>query len=208
MLPPRKGLERSRPGRIDPVRPWITSSLLLRQLGDFDDRSAWNLLANHFRDPIVNLARRRGLDPARAEDAAQETLLAFARAYRDGKYERTKGRLKDWLFGIAYRQISSALRRSARDPGAPLGAGDEPAVDAATALWDAAWRRAVLARCLDQVRSEVQERTFHAFRLVALQEVPATEVATELGMTRAQVYDAKYRVSSRIQELASEYEDA
>ena len=197
--------------RLRLVIPWITSSLLLKQLEDFDDHSAWNLLAGHFREPIVSLARRRGLDAAQAEDAAQETLLAFARAYRDGKYERSKGRLKDWLFGIAYRQISNTLRQSVRTFGgaSPIETCGELAdEDDCNEVWDTAWRRAILARCVDQARAEVQEKTFLAFQLVAVQRSSAVQVAKELGMTRAQVYDAKYRVSRRIRELASEYEDA
>ena len=193
------------------VDSWTTSSLLLRQLGDFDDNSAWNLLAEHFRDPIVSIAQRRGLDAAQAEDAAQETLLAFARAYREGNYQRTKGRLKDWLFGIAYRQINAVVRRSRRADmtSSAIEPAREPAIESELGeLWDSAWRRAVLARCLDQARAEVHEKTFRAFQLVALHERSAARVADELGMTRAQVYDAKYRVSCRIQELAREYEDA
>ena len=82
---------------------WVTTSLVLERLKEFDNHSAWNLFSGWFREPVVAFARRMGLKGADADDAAQETLLAFARAYREGRYDSSKGRLSEWLFGIALK---------------------------------------------------------------------------------------------------------
>ena len=95
---------------------WVTTSVLLSELRDFGNQAAWDRLADRFREPVVAFARKMGLTPSQAEDAAQETLLAFAEAFRDGKYDPAKGRLNRWLFGIAFRQVLNAKRARGRAP--------------------------------------------------------------------------------------------
>ena len=57
---------------------WLTTATVLQNLRDFDNREAWSSFADRFRQPVVSFARSMGLHQADAEDAAQETLLAFA----------------------------------------------------------------------------------------------------------------------------------
>ena len=45
---------------------------------------------------------------------AQNALLAFAEDYRAGRYDRSRGRLRSWLFGIVHRQLLNHWRRSER----------------------------------------------------------------------------------------------
>ena len=95
---------------------WVTTATVLQNLRDYDNREAWGSFAERFRRPVVSFARGMGLKTADAEDVAQETMLAFAEAYRKGSYDPAKGRLSKFLFGIAYRQ--SLKFRRAGAPGA------------------------------------------------------------------------------------------
>src|SRR5262245_31777004 len=97
---------------------WITTATVLQQLRDFENRSAWDSFTERFRRPVVSFAKSMGLTQADAEDAAQETLLAFAEAYRRGQYDPSKGRLSRFLFGIAYRQSLKARRLAGKGAGA------------------------------------------------------------------------------------------
>ena len=81
---------------------WITTSTILEGLKEFEGGDAWERLVERFRRPIVSFIRDLGLAESDAEDVAQETLIAFAEAYREGKYDPAKGRLSHWLFGIAW----------------------------------------------------------------------------------------------------------
>ena len=190
---------------------WITTSTLLTRLNDFDDNAAWTRFAGRFRQPLVAFARSLGLGAGDAEDVAQESLLAFAQAYRAGEYEIGKGRLSRWLFGIAYRKALDARRERARRE-AKIGVGvgassfweDVPDEQAATTLWDVTWERTLLAQCLDQVRREVEPLTFRAFELAGLEQRPAPDVAAELGVPVKLVYNAKHRVLKRVRELREE----
>jgi len=59
---------------------WITTASVLEKLREFDNREVWDFFVERFRRPIVSFARGMELRQADAEDAAHETLLAFARA--------------------------------------------------------------------------------------------------------------------------------
>lgn len=193
---------------------WLTTSTVLRELRDFSNRAAWEQFAERFRRPIVSFARTLGLSTIDAEDVAQETLLAFAEAFRRGQYDRAKGRLSRWLFGIAYRQALNERRSGARAAARGAGGSDPDAIlrnvpdeDAATVSWDHEWEQALLQQCLDQVRDEVEPVTFRAFELVVRGERSPAEAAAELGVPIKLIYNAKHRVLKRIRELRSALDD-
>lgn len=193
---------------------WVTTSTILEGLRDFENREAWDALVLRFRSPVVRFGRGLGLDAEAAEEVAQETLLAFAESLRAGRYERDKGRLSKWLFGIAWRQAKRQQRRQARpeQAGPPAGRGDSfwrqvPDEDAAADTWEREWERAVLAECLARVRMEVRPITFEAFEMVIFQEQPPAETASALGVDVKAVYNAKHRVLKRMRELRPEVEE-
>lgn len=204
--------------RRNPAGPrfmeWITTSTVLHDLRDFENRAAWERFAARFRRPIISFALKIGLSDTDAEDVAQETLLAFAQAYRNGQYDRTKGRLSHWLFGIAYRQALQERRAGGkRDKGAVQQGGEThfwtgiPEETAASGLWDVEWEQALLQQCLEQVRREVEPATFQAFELVVCQERSADDAAKTLGVPIKLVYNAKHRILKRVRELRAEYEE-
>ena len=84
---------------------WKTTSVILDDLADFENRETWNRFAGRFRDPLMRFGRKIGLNVADAEDMAQQTLLVFAEGLRGDRYDRAKGRLSSWLFGIAADQV-------------------------------------------------------------------------------------------------------
>ncbi|MFI4898127.1 MAG: RNA polymerase sigma factor [Phycisphaerales bacterium JB059] len=191
--------------------PWITTTILLDRLTEAQD-SAWEELASHFRGPVLAFALRMGLSHPAAEDVVQSTMLAFLRAYRDGRYDKQRGRLSSWLFGIAYREALRSIREGARERQAPGETGrttffsGQPDDDLAQRSWADEWGRHVLDRCMEQARAEVEPRTYEAFELSAIRNVPVDQVVAELGMTRNAVFIAKHRVLKRIAQLQREYE--
>ncbi|MCA9254978.1 MAG: sigma-70 family RNA polymerase sigma factor, partial [Phycisphaerales bacterium] len=191
------------------MNEWITTSTILSRLRDHEDQDVWRNFSDRFNRPIVAFARKMGLSEADAFDAAPETLLAFLKSYRDGAYDRDKGRLSKWLFGIAYRQAQSTRRSTGRRAGRMIPQAGHttlhaslPDENSASATWDAEWEAAVLDACLKQVRSEVADNTFAAFDLVVRQGVAPDAAAEQLNMSRSAVYTAKHRVLARAREMA------
>jgi len=193
---------------------WITTSTILQDLTDFNNRTAWDRFARRFCGPITRFARQLGLSQADAEEAAQETLLAFAEAFRKGQYDRNRGRLSRWLFGIAFRQVQakkrSVIRRSAQSThaaGAPIwqDVADETS---AVASWDREWEQSLLSMCLERVRQQVEPATMHAFDLVMRDGQSPAKAADILGVPVRSVYNAKYTVLTRLRALKAELEDS
>jgi RNA polymerase sigma-70 factor (ECF subfamily) len=187
---------------------WVTTATVLEGLRDFSNRHAWDSFAERFRRPVVGFARSMGLKQSDAEDVAQETLIAFAEAYRQGRYDPAKGRLSRFLFGIAYRQALHARSVKPQAAGHPAsGFWDEvPDEQTATNIWDTEWEKRLLERCLEQVRSEFEPQTFRAFELAVQQGLDATGVAEQLNVPVKTVYNAKHRILKRIRELRGEYD--
>ncbi len=146
-----------------------------------------------------------GLDRSDADDVAQETLLAFAGRYRNGDYDRSKGRLSHWLFGIAYRQALNARRRLARReaqfPRGTASLSAFPDKRIVVQVWEERWDDAILRECLKRIRWEVEPTTLRAFERVVRDQRTPTETAMELGITVKSVYNAKHRILKRIREL-------
>ena len=181
-----------------------TNTHLLDGLLHASNRDVWQGYVSRYRPMIVGFSRRLGLSAEDAEDTAQQTLIAFADSYRAGKYQRDKGRLRTWLFGIARNQALNCRKRNARRrprTATPEELDDLGQDDGLHAVWEREWRDAVLRACLEEVRGEVKPTTFEAFRLFALEGVEAERVGEQLGITANAVFGAKRRVVRRVREL-------
>lgn len=190
-----------------------TTTFLLERLKDPDDQAVWRAFTERYRPMIVRTARRTGLNQEDAQDAAQMALMAFFTAYRDGKYDREKGRLRHWLFGIARHWILNTFDKRQRrqvDVSNPSDQTDfftrQPADDQMEQVWEQEWREAALRHCLRQVRTEFDPKTFRAFELFAQNGLPARKVAEQLSMTSNAVFIAKHRILKRIRELLPQME--
>jgi len=180
--------------------------MLLEGLKDPSSRAHWEEFDCRYRPLLLAVARRLGLNPVDAEDAAQETVTAFLLQYREGRYDREQGRLRDWRSGIMAHKVRDAQRRIHRQklhvPEAASGEAIEQLADPAVrTTMEQEWSRALLRQCLDEIRREVTPQTFESFELYALHQWPAQQVAKRLGISLDVVYQNKRRVLQRIREI-------
>ena len=203
------GLDRRGSERVDS----LTSATLLEGLRDAGNAPAWQRFNDRYRPLVLAFARKLGLDDNDAQDAAQETMMAFVTGYRSGGYDPVKGRLRSWLFGVAHRKCMDIYRRGGREmvladrTGATAFVGGIEGPDQARAVWEAQWQRAVLDAGLAEVASQVNEQTMEAFRLTVFDQCPAEEVAAKLGLTENAVYAAKHRVMTRLRKALADLEE-
>ncbi len=210
------------PGRSDLVsdRPEssilksVTNTYLLDGLRDAGNRIVWQTFVDRYRPMIEKYAYRFGVTGADAQDAAQQTLIAFATSYQQGKYQRDRGRLRVWLFGIARNQILNTRKKRAHREVQVAGANDETDFfaqqgdeDQLEAIWEQEWRDAVLRQCLEEVRQEFDAKSIEAFELFAWRGWPAQKVADHLDLTANAVFIVKHRVLKRIRELLPKMEE-
>ena len=188
-----------------------TTTALLEGLTDPADQETWRAFDARFRPILVGFGRRLGLTPEDAADAAQETLASFVRAYRGGKYQRERGRLRSWLIGIArhcVRDVQQARAARARERGISAVA-DLPDEARMTQIWEAECEQEILRHSLAELRRQTKtdERTIRAFEMVAFGGQRAADVAAALDMTANDVYLAKHRCLKRLREIVAELED-
>ncbi len=184
-----------------------TTTALLRSLRDPAQEAAWREFDARFRPLLTAFAVRLGLDAGEAEDVAQETLVEFVRAYWEGKYDRSRGRLSSWVISIAQNRISHRRLAVGRAAGRR---GESALVDLSdparlTAVWEDEQRRLIIVRAMDVLRAgRTAEPTLRAFDLFAVRGVPAEVAARECGITVDEVYSAKNRVARRLREIVEE----
>lgn len=191
---------------------WVTTTQVLEDLKGSNEAFAWNRFRDHFYPIILKFAKKLGLPQSYAEDAAQETMLTFLKAFRAGRYNKEKGRLSSWVFGVTRRVIFNFRKRLPREhiisddtAGTPFWnmIEDEKAIKH---TWESEWQKHVLEKCLLKAYSEFNGKVFEAFKLYALELKPVEEVCQALDMSSNAVYIAKSRVLSRLRQLQQDIE--
>ncbi|MCP3905782.1 MAG: sigma-70 family RNA polymerase sigma factor [Planctomycetes bacterium] len=191
-----------------------TTTALLDDLADPANEAIWETFDARYRPVLVGFARQLGFAGEDAADLAQEALVRFVRSYRDGKYQRGRGRLSSWIIGIARNcAIEQYRTRAARPAHRGMSAVEAVPDDGELeSVWRAECDRAVLRQAVDSLREDThfEERTVRIFERVVLDEVPAADVARQLDVTANDVYLAKHRCLKRlrtvIETLTAAYE--
>jgi RNA polymerase sigma-70 factor (ECF subfamily) len=167
-------------------------SLLVRltRTGPGDER-AWREFVDYYAPAIYRWCVRRGLQDTDAQDVTQQVLLLLATKLPAFAYDPSRS-FRSWLRTLTHHAWADFL--SARNG----SASGHPA--AWEELATAAAREDLLRRIEDEfdlellelamaeVQSRVEPATWEAFRLTALEGIPAAEVAARLGKQLANVY--------------------
>jgi RNA polymerase sigma-70 factor (ECF subfamily) len=157
------------------------------------------------RPYLLRYATLQLRDPAAAEDAVQEALLA-ALAGESGFAGRSN--LRTWLTGILKHKIIDSIRRASRER--PLAATDAEAGTAEfDALFDASghweeppdpWEQPEGAleqkqflKALEQCLQGLPERTAQAFMMREHLGLETSEICKELGITSTHCWVMLYR---------------
>ena len=125
------------------------------------------------------------LDTHAAEDIAAETfLVAFDR--RD-RFDRERGELRPWLFGIATNLVSGHRRKEARHYRALARADVTPTADSHENRVVASVAAQALLPQVAKALSELSQGERDVLLLVALGQLGYEEVATALGVSSGTV---------------------
>lgn len=183
-----------------------TRASLLVQIRDGANQGAWQEFLRLYGPVVYGFARRRGLQDADAADLLQDVMRSVASTIGRLDYDRNRGTFRGWLFTVTRNKVFNFL--SAKR-GRPQGAGgttpnrmlqSHPDASDGSEVWEAEYQRRLAAIAMERVRNEFQESTWRAFWLVAVDGLPAAEVARQLGLSSGAVYVAKSRVLARLKE--------
>lgn len=201
--------------RTDVELDLATRRSLLSRLRNLDDQESWRAFFDLYWRLLYKVARRAGLSEADAEDVVQETVVAVARQMPRFRYDAARGSFKGWLFRIVGRRVNDHLRRLYRQPrrDEAVHAHEADEEDRAPArtdetsaeldnAWEQEWEQAVLEAAVAKVREETNPKHFQVFDCCVRLGWPTAKVAATLGMSAAQVYLARHRVSRAVKNAA------
>jgi RNA polymerase sigma-70 factor (ECF subfamily) len=161
------------PGSPDGSRSWLSDLRAGRPRG-------WQRLVEVFEPVVRHWCRQAGVQPADGDDVTQEVFVKVRQGI--GSFE--PGNFTGWLYTITANAVRDHFRHRA---GRPAGVGgtdfqhrlaQEPAPEDGSAVPESA-RQVLVRRVMDVVRGDV---------------------AAALGMTEANVRNARSRVLARIRE--------
>lgn len=196
------------PDATDPTR-----RTLLSRLKSWDDEKSWAEFESLYGTLIYNTALKSGLSDADAQDVKQDTLLAVSKAMLKFRYDSKLGSFKGWLLKTTRWKIIDHVNRVQKKNVASLKRSNLPSegtatvervADPASLAWDSVWeadyREALRAKALERVKRRVAPKTFQVYDLLVCREWPLPKITSTLGVTRAEVHLAKFRVSRLVRQ--------
>ena len=190
--------------------PDTRESLLVR-LTDPQDHDAWAEFVELYRPAVYRLARRKGQQPADAEDLTQQVFASISQAIVRWDPDPRRGRFRAWLLRIAKNATLNALTRTRPDAG--IGGSsilellhNQPDFDAGLeAELTIEYRRQVFRWAVRQVRQEVEQASWEAFWLTSVEGESVEHAASRLGKTPGAIYVARCRIMRRLRDKVQEY---
>jgi RNA polymerase sigma-70 factor (ECF subfamily) len=170
------------------------------------DSEAWRRLMDLYRPLVLFWCVREGVRPSDAEDVAQDVFAAVAAGLPGFRRERPGDTFRGWLRSITRNQAYMHFRRSKRQPAGEGGS------DAMLRLQDVSDPQAVsdpdeeaeagqvYRRALDLIRGEFAEHVWQAFWLTTIDGRTPGALAKDLGMSVANIRQAKSRVLRRLKQ--------
>ena len=196
-----------------PVSPPETRATLILRLRNADDVAAWDEFVMVYGPVIYRAARRRGLQPADAEDVVQQVLLKVAESVTNWLERSQRGPFRAWLLTIARNEAVNLLtlratRRLGEDGEAALQKMRAlPVYGEISALIELEYERAVFRWAADCVKQDVARHTWRAFWLTHVNGLSIPEAAKKLNTRPGNIHFARSRVMARIKELVRRHEE-
>jgi len=192
-----------------------TRPSLLNRLKSSEDTESWNEFYRIYGKLVRDFALQAGLNDTEADEAVQETAIAMSRHLSEFRYDPKGCRFKTWLLNQASWRIKDQLKKRRKEPsgnraGLSVATADEtaqtatihrvsdPAAVDLDKLFEAEWRSNLFALALDRVRGKFSLKQFQIFDLLVLKEWAGKDVAQSLGISLANVYVTRHRISAAI----------
>ena len=192
--------------------PETRDSLLVR-VKNPKDRDAWEQFTRIYRPAVYRLARGRGLQDADAQDLSQRVLMSVASAIPDWERSCPNSRFRHWLRRVAKNEVLKLLGRRPKDQ----AGGGTTATELLNEQCDAnsnvedevelEYRRQLVRRAAEIVRSRADEVTWLAFSMTIVDGLSIAEAAKRLDRNEGVVYAARSRIVRRLREIVQKMED-
>lgn len=185
--------------------PTTRITLLDRLRGEGADGRAWREFEATYRELLLRYCRKRGLQPADAEDVVQDIFISLARSLPGFRYDETKGRFRYYLLRCVRNGIFRANNRRDRLNKALYNHGADTSLDAMTEnisaeerdAWNAEWVAHHYRLAMIRLRTEEDPQTIRIIER-SMDGATPPQIAAELGLSLAAVYKIRERARTRL----------
>jgi len=175
-----------------------TRTTLLNRLDR--DEAAWTEFFHRYETAIFDIGRYKGLSPDECADLVQNVMIRFHRKVEAGfKYDPSLAKFRTFFSklvkGCVYDLIRKRDRRNVYVADLPERGEDDgsrPDEILDMALMEK-WRSILREEAMLELARHVDEKTFQAFELYALESKPVKETAELLDLSADSIYVAKTR---------------
>jgi RNA polymerase sigma factor (sigma-70 family) len=177
---------------------------LLNQLQDWGDDESWRVFFDTYWRLIYSVAIKAGLSDSEAQEVVQETIICVARNIHKFKRDRHRGTFKGWLQNLTRWRIADQFKKRTglmRGEAAggrqyhPLEEIPDMPDEIAGMEWEQEWQQNLVQAAIRRVKLLVKEEQFQLFDLYVVNQWPVARVCQTLGVSSAQVYLAKHRIT-------------
>jgi RNA polymerase sigma-70 factor (ECF subfamily) len=164
------------------------------------DMFAWAEFSERCLSVLRVWSLRWGLQPADADDLIQNTLIIVLTRIRTFRHRGT-GSFRSWIRMIAWHCFCDALALSKKTPPSETMDRIRDTPEARQTLeeeFDRIFELQLLEDAMRRVQGRVQQSTWEAFQLTAIQGLAARDASEQTGLTPDAVYAARARVQRLI----------
>jgi RNA polymerase sigma factor (sigma-70 family) len=177
-------------------------TLMMRVQQNPADPQAWDQFVKRYEPMIRGWCLKWGAQASDADDLAQQVLLKSLTAMKSYRRDPAAS-FRGWLKAVTH----NAWRDFVRPPRTGQGMASPDAIaDSSDALADLekemqqAFERELLELAMKRVEERVKPKTWEAFRLTSIENLPGADAAKTLDMPVSSVFVAKHRVMKLLEE--------
>ncbi|MDP6504298.1 MAG: sigma-70 family RNA polymerase sigma factor [Planctomycetota bacterium] len=190
--------------------PFTTRQSVLLRIREGDE-IGWEEFYELY-SPLVRLrGSDRGLASAELDDLSQEVMVSIFQGEKQFRYDRARGRFRDYLRTIIDRRAIDLLRKRRENEQLDelKSYGREPESNDHHEMerrWELAWQEQMLRQGLFELEEESSVPSFQAFHRVVMCGQKPADVARELEMNVDNIYLIKHRLLKRLRDLIQDQE--
>ena len=170
------------------------------------DEAAWTEFFHRYETAVADIGRYKGLSPDECSDLVQNVMIRFHRKVEAGfQYDPSLAKFRTFFSKLVKGCVYDLLRLREKR-GVPLDCvaveddGSRPDELLDMAIMEK-WRTIIREEALLELARRVDDKTFQAFELYALECNPPRDTAKLLGLSVNSVYVAKTRCLKILREI-------
>lgn len=186
---------------------YTTDKTLLERIKEGDSVS-WDEFYSVYRPFVLYRGQRSGLSNTDCDELVQQVMLSFFQRNKDFEYQREKGSFRNYFGRVINNNIIDIMRKKRANNIEYDESKDLRVDDALSREFENDWRDYLFRQALLELKKQVEEDTFEAFNLYAIQGRKISEVSDFLEMSIDSIYVAKNRCINKLKIIINNLENA